>query len=75
MLVIVVNCYFVVCCLFVCKIIFIYRNVLFIIVFFWIFLSIVSVLLLVGWGYYVFNGGKVFCIYFFNVNMIYIIIV
>lgn len=75
MSVIAVNRYFAVCRPFACKIIFTHRNVLLIIALLWIFPSIASVPPLVGWGYYAFNGGKAFCIYPFNVNMIYTTIV
>ena len=75
MSIIAVNRYFAVCHPFACKVIFTHRNVLLIIVLLWILPSIASVPPLVGWGYYAFNGGKAFCIYPFNVNMIYTTIV
>ena len=75
MSVIAVNRYFAVCRPFVCKVIFTKRNVLLIIALLWILPSIASVPPLVGWGYYAFNGGKAFCIYPFNVNIIYTTIV
>ena len=71
MAVIAVNRYFAVCRPFDCKAIFTKRNVLLMIALLWILPSIASVPPLAGWGYYAFNGGKAFCIYPFNVNMIY----
>ena len=70
-----VNRYFAVCRPFNYKVIFTRRNVLLMIAFLWILPSIASVPPLAGWGYYAFNGGKAFCIYPFNVNMIYTAIV
>lgn len=70
-----VNRYFAVCRPFDCKAIFTKRNVLLIIVHLWLLPSVASVPPLVGWGYYEFNAGKGFCIYPFNVNMIYTTIV
>ena len=75
MSVIAVNRYFAVCRPFDCKVIFTKRNVLLIIALLWILPSIASVPPLAGWGYYAFNAGKAFCIYPFNVNMIYTTIV
>ena len=70
-----VNRYFAVCRPFDCKAIFTKRNVLLIIALLWLLPSIASIPPLVGWGYYAFNAGKGFCIYPFNVNMIYTTIV
>ena len=75
MAVIAVNRYFAVCRPFDCKVIFTKRKVPLIIALLWILPSIASVPPLAGWGYYAFNAGKSFCIYPFNVNMIYTIIV
>jgi len=75
MSVIAVNRYFAVCRPFDCKVIFTKRNVLFMIALLWLLPSIASVPPLAGWGYYAFNAGKAFCIYPFDVNMIYTTIV
>ena len=75
MSVIAVNRYFAVCRPLNCKVIFTKRNVLFMIVLLWLLPSIACVAPLVGWGYYAFNPGKAFCVYPFNVNMIYTTIV
>lgn len=75
MSVIAVNRYFAVCRPFDCKVIFTKRNVLLLIALLWILPSIASVPPLAGCGYYAFNGGKAFCIYPFNVNIIYTTIV
>lgn len=75
MSVIAINRYFAVCRPFDCKVIFTKRNVSLIIALLWILPGIASVPPLAGWGYYAFNGGKAFCIYPFNVNMIYTVIV
>ena len=75
MSVIAVNRYFAVCRPFDCKAIFTKRNVLLMITLLWILPSVASVPPLAGWGYYAFNPGKAFCIYPFNVNMIYTTIV
>ncbi|KAK3722842.1 hypothetical protein QZH41_007800 [Actinostola sp. cb2023] len=44
------------------------------IVFLWLLPSIISVPPLAGWGYYAFQPGKSICIYPFNVNIIYTLI-
>ena len=75
MSVIAVNRYFAVCRPFDCKVIFTKRNVLFMIALLWLLPSIASVPPLAGWGYYAFNAGKAFCIYPFDVNMIYTTII
>ncbi|KAJ7392439.1 hypothetical protein OS493_012102 [Desmophyllum pertusum] len=75
MSVIAVNRYFAVCRPFDCKVIFTKRNVLLMIGLLWILPGIASVPPLAGWGYYAYNAGKAFCIYPFNVNMIYTTIV
>ena len=75
MSVIAVNRYFAVCRPFYCKVVFTKRNSLIIIAILWVLPSIASVPPLVGWGYYAFNPGKAFCIYPFNVNIIYTMII
>ena len=70
-----INRYFAVCRPFDYKVVFTQRNALLIIALLWILPSIASVPPLAGWGYYAFNGGKAFCIYPFNVNMVYTTIV
>ena len=75
MSVIAVNRYFAVCRPFSCKIVFSKQRVLIIITLLWILPSIASVPPLAGWGFYAFNAGKAFCIYPFNVNLIYTTIV
>ncbi|XP_022790513.1 melatonin receptor type 1C-like [Stylophora pistillata] len=75
MSVVALNRYFAVCRPFDCKAIFTKGNVIWMIALLWILPSVASVPPLVGWGYYAFNGGKAFCIYPFNVNLIYTTIV
>ena len=71
MAVIAVNRYFAACRPLDCKAIFTKRNVLLMIALLWILPSIATVPPLTGWGFYAFNPGKAFCMYPFNVNMIY----
>lgn len=46
-----------------------------IIVFLWLLPVLATVPPLAGWGYYAFQPGKAFCIYPFNVNIIYTVLV
>lgn len=51
------------------------QNIRIMIVFLWLLPFLATVPPLAGWGYYAFQPGKAFCIYPFNVNIIYTVLV
>lgn len=51
------------------------QNIRITVVFLWLLPLLASVPPLAGWGYYAFQPGKAFCIYPFNVNIVYTVLV